>query len=221
MSSKIEASTLHFLKNLSKNNNREWFTENKDQYIAAQQNVLNMVENLIEKIGAFDEEIMKIDAKRSLYRIYRDVRFSKDKSPYKTNFGAGLGMGKGNKTSGYYLHIEPGKSFLAGGVYQPEPSVLKEIRKEISMNAKEFQEILQQDDFRNNFRGLSVEGKLQRVPNGFEKDDPMAEFLKLKNLIVVHPISDDALMEENATNNMAKIFQSMKPLNDFLSAPFL
>lgn len=221
MSSKIEASTLHFLKNLSKNNNREWFTENKDQYIAAQQNVLNMVENLIEKIGAFDEEIMKIDAKKSLYRIYRDVRFSKDKSPYKTNFGAGLGMGKGNKISGYYLHIEPGKSFLVGGVYQPEPSVLKEIRKEISMNAKEFQEILQQDDFRNNFRGLSVEGKLQRVPNGFEKDDPMAEFLKLKNLIVVHPISDDDLMEENATNNMAKIFQSMKPLNDFLSAPFL
>lgn len=221
MSSKIEASTLHFLKNLSKNNNREWFTENKDQYIAAQQNVLNMVENLIEKIGAFDEEIMKIDAKKSLYRIYRDVRFSKDKSPYKTNFGAGLGMGKGNKISGYYLHIEPGKSFLAGGVYQPEPSVLKEIRKEISMNAKEFQEILQQDDFRNNFRGLSVEGKLQRVPNGFDKDDPMAEFLKLKNLIVVHPISDDALMQENATKNMAKIFKSMKPLNDFLSAPFL
>lgn len=221
MSSKIEASTLHFLKNLSINNNREWFTENKDQYIAAQQNVLNVVENLIEKIGAFDEEIMKIDAKKSLFRIYRDVRFSKDKSPYKTNFGAGLGMGKGNKISGYYLHIEPGKSFLAGGVYQPETSVLKEIRKEISMNAKEFQEILQQDDFRNNFRGLSVEGKLQRVPNGFEKDDPMAEFLKLKNLIVVHPISDDALMEENATNNMAKIFQSMKPLNDFLSAPFL
>lgn len=221
MSSKIEASTLHFLKNLSKNNNREWFTENKDQYIAAQQNVLNMVENLIEKIGAFDEEIMKIDAKKSLYRIYRDVRFSKDKSPYKTNFGAGLGMGKGNKISGYYLHIEPGKSFLAGGVYQPEPSVLKEIRKEISMNAKEFQEILQQDDFRNNFRGLSVEAKLQRVPNGFDKDDPMAEFLKLKNLIVVHPISDDALMQENATKNMAKIFQSMKPLNDFLSAPFL
>lgn len=221
MSSKIEASTLHFLKNLSKNNNREWFTENKDQYIAAQQNVLNLVENLIEKIGAFDEEIMKIDAKKSLYRIYRDVRFSKDKSPYKTNFGAGLGMGKGNKISGYYLHIEPGKSFLAGGVYQPEPSVLKEIRKEISMNAKEFQEILQQDDFRNNFRGLSVEGKLQRVPNGFDKDDPVAEFLKLKNLIVVHPISDDALMQENATKNMAKIFQSMKPLNDFLSAPFL
>jgi len=221
MSSKIEASTLNFLKKLSKNNNREWFTENKDQYITAQQNVLNVVETLIEKIGEFDEEILKIDPKKSLFRIYRDVRFSKDKSPYKTNFGAGLGMGKGNKISGYYLHVEPGKSFLAGGVYQPENSVLKEIRKEISMNAKEFLEILERDDFRNNFRGLSVEGKLQRVPNGFEKDDPMAEFLKLKNFIVVHPISDDALMDENATKNIAKIFKSMKPLNDFLSAPFL
>ena len=221
MSSKIEASTLNFLKKLSKNNNREWFTENKDQYITAQQNVLNVVETLIEKIGEFDEEILKIDPKKSLFRIYRDVRFSKDKSPYKTNFGAGLGMGKGNKISGYYLHVEPGKSFLAGGVYQPETSVLKEIRKEISMNAKEFLEILVRDDFRNNFRGLSVEGKLKRVPNGFEKDDPMAEFLKLKNFIVVHPISDDALMGENVTKNIAKIFKSMKPLNDFLGAQFL
>ncbi|AZB23045.1 DUF2461 domain-containing protein [Kaistella haifensis] len=221
MSADLKNSTLLFLKDLHKNNNREWFNENKDRYRAAYTNVADFVEVLIEEIGKFDEEILKIDAKKALFRIYRDVRFSKDKSPYKTNFGAGLGMGKGNKISGYYLHIEPGKSFLAGGVYQPEPSVLKEIRKEISMNAKEFQEILQQDDFRNNFRGLSVEGKLQRVPNGFDKDDPMAEFLKLKNLIVVHPISDDALMQENATKNMAKIFQSMKPLNDFLSAPFL
>ena len=221
MSAKIEASTLNFLKNLSKKNNREWFTENKDLYITSQQNVINVVEDLIEKIGEFDEEILKIDAKKSLFRIYRDVRFSKDKSPYKTNFGAGLGMGKGNKISGYYLHIEPGKSFLAGGVYQPENSVLKEIRKEISMNAKEFLEILEQDDFRNNFRGLSVEGKLQRVPNGFEKDDPMAEYLKLKNFIVIHPISNDALMDEKATKNIAEIFKSMKPLNDFLSAPFL
>lgn len=221
MSPKIDASTLNFLKNLSKNNNREWFTENKNLYITAQQNVVNVVEDLIEKIGEFDEEILKIDAKKSLFRIYRDVRFSKDKSPYKTNFGAGLGMGKGNRISGYYLHIEPGKSFLAGGVYQPDASVLKEIRKEISMNAKEFMEILEQDDFRNNFRGLSVEGKLQRVPNGFEKDDPMAEFLKLKNFIVVHPISNEDLINENVTKNIAKIYKSMKPLNDFLSAPFM
>ena len=221
MSADLKNSTLLFLKDLHKNNNREWFNENKDRYRAAHTNVADFVEVLIEEIGKFDEEILKIDAKKTLFRIYRDVRFSKDKSPYKTNFGAGLGMGKSNRISGYYLHIEPGKSFLAGGVYQPEPSVLKEIRKEISMNAKEFQEILEQDDFRNNFRGLSVEQKLQRVPAGFEKDDPMAEFLKLKNFIVVHPVSNEALMKKDAAKNFAQIFKSIKPLNDFLSAPFL
>lgn len=221
MSVKIESTTLNFLRNLTKNNNREWFAENKEKYTSAQENVISFVENLIENIGEFDGEILKTDAKKSVFRIYRDVRFSQDKSPYKTNFGAGLGMGKGNKISGYYLHIEPGKSFLAGGVYQPEPSVLKEIRKEISMNGKDFLKILEQKEFRHNFRGLSVEGKLKRVPTGFDKEDPMAEYLKLKNFIVIHPISDEALMNSDAAKNFAKIYQSIKPLNDFLSAPFI
>lgn len=221
MSVKIESATLNFMRKLTKNNNREWFAENKEKYISAQENIINFVEVLIEEIGKFDEEILKTDAKKALFRIYRDVRFSKDKSPYKTNFGAGLGMGKGNKISGYYLHIEPGKSFLAGGVYQPESSVLKQIRKEISMNGSEFLNILKENDFRNNFRGLSVEGKLQRVPAGFEKEDPMAEYLKLKSFIVIHPVSDEALMKKDAAENFAKIYQSIKPLNDFLSAPFM
>ena len=221
MSAVIKNSTLLFLKNLHKNNNRDWFNENKDRYLSANANVVDFVETLIGEIGEFDEEILRTDAKKALFRIYRDVRFSKDKSPYKTNFGAGLGMGKGNRISGYYLHIEPGKSFLAGGVYQPDTSVLKEIRKEISINSKEFLSILQEDEFRNNFRGLSVEQKLQRVPAGFEKDDPMAEFLKLKNFIVVHPVSNEALMKEDAAKNFAQIFKSIKPLNDFLSAPFI
>ena len=221
MSADLKNSTLLFLKDLHKNNNRDWFNENKDRYLSANANVVDFVETLIEEIGEFDEEILKTDAKKALFRIYRDVRFSKDKSPYKTNFGAGLGMGKGNRISGYYLHIEPGKSFLAGGVYQPDTSVLKEIRKEISINSNEFLSILEQDEFRNNFRGLSVGQKLQRVPAGFEKDDPMAEFLKLKNFIVVHPVSNEALMKEDAAKNFAQIFKSIKPLNDFLSAPFI
>ena len=221
MSADLKNSTLLFLKDLHKNNNRDWFNENKDRYLSANANVVDFVETLIEEIGKFDEEILKIDAKKALFRIYRDVRFSKDKSPYKTNFGAGLGMGKGNRISGYYLHIEPGKSFLAGGVYQPDTTVLKEIRKEISINSNEFLSILEQDEFRNNFRGLSVGQKLQRVPAGFEKDDPMAEFLKLKNFIVVHPVSNEALMKEDAAKNFAQIFKSIKPLNDFLSAPFI
>lgn len=216
----MQSSTLQFLRNLEKNNNREWFNENKTLYQEAQQDVISFVEKLIEEMADFDEEMGKLEAKKSVFRIYRDTRFSKDKTPYKTNFGAGLGMGKGNKISGYYLHIEPGKSFLAGGVYKPEPSVLKTIRQEISAFGDEFKAILEQDEFRNYFRGLSVEDKLKKVPQGFEKDDKMAEYLKLKHFIVTHPVSDEQLLSENAVKEFAKIFKAMKPLNDFLQTPF-
>ena len=217
----MQSSTLQFLRNLEKNNNREWFNENKTLYQEAQQDVISFVEKLMEEMADFDEEIGKLEAKKSVFRIYRDTRFSKDKTPYKTNFGAGLGMGKGNKVSGYYLHIEPGKSFLAGGVYKPEPSVLKTIRQEISAFGDEFKAILEQDEFRNYFRGLSVEDKLKKVPQGFEKDDKMAEYLKLKHFIVTHPISDEQLLSENAVKEFTKIFKAMKPLNDFLQTPFI
>jgi uncharacterized protein (TIGR02453 family) len=214
----MQSSTLQFLRTLEKNNNREWFNENKTTYQEAQQDVISFVEKLIEEMVVFDEEIGKADAKKSLFRIYRDTRFSKDKSPYKTNFGASLGMGKGSQKAGYYLHIEPGKSFLAGGIYMPESSVLKEIRKEISAFGEEFLTIVEKDEFRNYFRGLSVEDKLKKVPQGFEKDDKMAEFLKLKHYIVTHPVSDEQLLNENAANEFAKIYKAMKPLNDFLNA---
>ncbi len=216
----MQSSTLQFLRNLEKNNNRDWFNENKTLYQEAQQDVISFVEKLIEEMADFDEEMGKLEAKKSVFRIYRDTRFSKDKTPYKTNFGAGLGMGKGNKVSGYYLHIEPGKSFLAGGVYKPEPSVLKTIRQEISAFGDEFKAILEQDEFRNYFRGLSVEDKLKKVPQGFEKDDKMAEYLKLKHFIVTHPVSDEQLLSENAVKEFTKIFKAMKPLNDFLQTPF-
>lgn len=217
----MQSSTLQFLRNLEKNNNREWFNENKTLYQEAQQDVISFVEKLMEEMADFDEEMGKLEAKKSVFRIYRDTRFSKDKTPYKTNFGAGLGMGKGNKISGYYLHIEPGKSFLAGGVYKPEPSVLKTIRQEISAFGDEFKAILEQDEFRNYFRGLSVEDKLKKVPQGFEKDHKMAEYLKLKHFIVTHPISDEQLLSENAVKEFTKIFKAMKPLNDFLQTPFI
>ncbi|WP_374365268.1 DUF2461 domain-containing protein [Cloacibacterium sp.] len=214
----MQSSTLQFLRTLEKNNNREWFNENKTTYQEAQQDIISFVEKLIEEMVVFDEEIGKADAKKSLFRIYRDTRFSKDKSPYKTNFGASLGMGKGSQKAGYYLHIEPGKSFLAGGIYMPESSVLKEIRKEISAFGEEFLTIVEKDEFRNYFRGLSVEDKLKKVPQGFEKDDKMAEFLKLKHYIVTHPVSDEQLLNENTAKEFAKIYKAMNPLIDFLNA---
>ena len=221
MKNNISTSTLQFLNTLENNNNRDWFNENKNLYLEAKEDVELFVESLIQEIAPFDEEILKIDPNNAVFRIYRDVRFSKNKIPYKTHFGASLGMGKGTKISGYYLHIEPGKSFLAGGVYNPEPAVLKQIRNEIRANGDDLLKIIEHKDFRNNFRGLSIEHKLQRVPAGFEKDHPMAEYMKLKSFTVSHPISDEALLDPQAAKNFAKILKSIKPLNDFLELPFV
>ncbi|KIC64811.1 DUF2461 domain-containing protein [Chryseobacterium taiwanense] len=209
-----------FLKKLNKNNNREWFTENKNLYTESQQNVIAFLEDLLKEMSEFDEELAKIDAKKSLFRIYRDTRFSKDKIPYKTNFGASLGMGKGSQKGGYYLHLEPGKSFIAGGIYMPESAVLKELRKEISLYGNEFLAILKNKDFKKHFPELDQDDKLKKVPQGFEKEDPMAEFLKLKNFIVVYYLKDEEILNKNAAKNLAKVFKLMKPLNDFLNAPF-
>ncbi|TXF75017.1 DUF2461 domain-containing protein [Chryseobacterium sp.] len=216
----IDPQVLEFLHNLKLNNNREWFNEHKTDFTEAQENVRLFVEDLIEEISKFDVEILKLDARKALYRIYRDTRFSKDKTPYKTNFGAGLGMGKGGRISGYYLHIEPGASFLAGGVYQPDSAVLKEIRKEISMNKEEFLKIINAKNFKKYFEELSQNEKLVKIPQGFEKDDPMAEFLKLKNFIVVYNLQNEDLSDIKSVEKSAEIFKAMVPLNKFLCAPF-
>lgn len=215
----IQKKTLDFLRDLAINNNRDWFAENKHRYLSAQQNVLDFVQDLIENIGEFDEKIARMDAKRSLFRIYRDVRFSLDKSPYKTNFGAGLGMGKGSNITGYYLHIEPGKSFLAAGAYHPQPADLKKIRTEISENAEIFRSIINSEDFIKNFKKLDEEEKLKKVPQGFDKDDKMAEFIKLKNFIAVKNLTDAEILSQPA-EEISKIYKSAKPLNDFLENPF-
>lgn len=220
MSATISTKTFDFIKKLTKNNNREWFNENKNLYTESQQNVISFLEDLINEMGEFDEELTKLDPKKALFRIYRDTRFSKDKIPYKTNFGASLGMGKGSQKGGYYLHIEPGKSFLAGGIYMPESSVLKEVRKEISLYGDDFIKIINNKDFKKHFPELDQDDKLKKVPQGFEKEDPMGEYLKLKSFIVVYNLKDEEVLDKNAAKNMADIFKVMKPFNDFLNTPF-
>jgi uncharacterized protein (TIGR02453 family) len=213
----MNKSTLDFLKKLEQNNNREWFNEHKKLFTVAREDVMSFVEELIVEIARFDREIGKVDARKSLFRIYRDTRFSHNKEPYKTNFGANIG----HKNVGYYLHIQPKQSFLAGGIYMLENDKLKELRKEISHNAGAFQKIVGDECFCRYFGGLSEEGKLKRVPAGFEKEDPMAEYLKLKNFVAVHPVSEKELLEKDASKKFAEIYKSLKPLNDFINAPFL
>lgn len=217
MSVSISKNTLLFLQNLSQNNNREWFTENKKRYTDSQENMILFIENLITEMSCFDEDVLKTDAKKTLFRIYRDVRFSKDKSPYKTNMGASLGMGKGSQKAGYYLHVEPGKSFLASGIYMPDSSALKTIRKEISLYSQDFLKIIEDKNFKKTFKELDQEDQLKKIPQGFEKEDPMAEFLKLKNFIVVYPLKDENLTHTDAAKKFSKIFETAKPLNDFLN----
>lgn len=221
MSAVLSPEVFGFLKKLNQNNNREWFSEHKNLYVESQQNVIAFLESLITKMSGFDEELAKIDAKKALFRIYRDTRFSKDKIPYKTNFGASLGMAKGSQKGGYYLHLEPGKSFIAGGIYMPESSVLKELRKEISLYSEEFLAIINNNDFKKHFPEMDQEDKLKKIPQGFEKDDPMAEYLKLKNFIVVYDLKDKEVLDKNAVKNLTNIFKLMKPLNDFLNAPLM
>ncbi len=221
MPAAVSPKVFDFLRQLAENNNREWFTENKNLYTESQENIVAFLEDLIAEMSEFDSELGKIDAKKSLFRIYRDTRFSKDKTPYKTNIGASLGMGKGSQKGGYYLHLEPGKSFIAGGIYMPESSVLKTLRKEISLYGKEFLNILNNKEFKKYFSELDQDDQLKKVPQGFEKEDPMAEYLKLKSFIVVYNLSDKEISDKSASKNLAKIFKVMKPLNDFLNAPFL
>lgn len=221
MPAAVSPKVFDFLRQLAENNNREWFTENKNLYTESQENIVAFLEDLIAEMSEFDSELGKIDAKKSLFRIYRDTRFSKDKTPYKNNIGASLGMGKGSQKGGYYLHLEPGKSFIAGGIYMPESSVLKTLRKEISLYGKEFLNILNNKEFKKYFPELDQDDKLKKVPQGFEKEDPMAEYLKLKSFIVVYNLSDKEISDKSASKNLAKIFKVMKPLNDFLNAPFL
>ncbi|MGO4708954.1 DUF2461 domain-containing protein [Chryseobacterium sp. 2TAF14] len=216
MASQISSKVFDFLKLIDKNNNREWFNDNKNLFTEAQADFQEFTEELIAEMGKFDENILKLDAKKSLLRIYRDTRFSKDKTPYKTYFGASLGMGKMNSKAGFYLHVEPGKSFLGSGIYLPDAPILKGIRKEVSLFKDDFLKAIDDKDFKKYYGELDPEHKLKNVPQGFEKDDPMAEYLKLKSFIGVYNITNKDLSDKNAVKNISKIFEAAKPLNDFL-----
>jgi len=167
MAATLSKKIFDYLKNLNENNNREWFNDNKNLFSEAQNEFEIFVEELISQVGKYDEKVAKLNAKKSLLRIYRDIHFSKDKTPYKTYFGASLGMGKSNEKSGHYLQIEPGKSFIASGIYLPEVSVLKEIRKEISVFKDEFLKAVNDKDFKKYYGELDREHELKKNPSRF------------------------------------------------------
>lgn len=208
---------LEFLEELKVNNNREWFTANKKKYQEAKKIFETFLDGLIPRLAAFDSELNLITAKDCVFRINRDTRFSSDKTPYKTNFGAFITpSGRKGERGGYYFHIEPGMSMLAGGVYMPEPNVLKAIRNEIYFRSSDFKKILNQKDFKSYFGDLIAEEKLKNPPKDFPKDFPDIDLLKYKHYAVGHNIPDAKLMDKDLDAYSEKVFKTMYPLNVFL-----
>ncbi|HWA06652.1 MAG TPA: DUF2461 domain-containing protein, partial [Ignavibacteria bacterium] len=180
----LHKSTIDFLKKLKKNNNRDWFNANKKLYEDARYDFEVFVFELIQKIAEFDETVSGLEPKDCMFRIYKDVRFSKDKTPYKTNFGAAINKG-GRKLSiaGYYIHISPTEYFLGSGLYMPSPEKLLAVRNNISAKSAKFKSIVEGKEFKKNFGKLWNGDTLKTVPKGFDKEHPMGEYLKLKSFI--------------------------------------
>ncbi len=210
--------TIAFLKRLKMNNNKEWFDSNKNQYLEAKDEFEKLVDNLIQGTNKFDKKISSdLKAKNCTFRIYKDVRFSKDKSPYKTNFGASINPG-GKKALfvGYYLHVEQGNSFLAGGVYMPEPPVLQAIRQEIDYNIEPLLKVFKSASFKKYFKGFDEDDKLKTAPKGFEKDHPHIEILKNKHFVVSCKLSDKEMLDKNFERQVLSGFKAMQPLLEYL-----
>ncbi len=213
----IQQHTLTFLKDLKKNNSKEWFDIHRPQYEIAKTNFREFIDELIAGISKSDPAVKHLEAKNCVFRINRDVRFAKDKSPYKNNMGASISPGgKKSFTAGYYFHLEPGASFLAGGMWQPEPVYLNAIRQEIDYNADEFKKIINSKAFKNYFGALSDEDKLKAVPKGYDKTHPQIELLKHKSFIVVHELADKTILSKDFLKECTTVFKALQPLNLFL-----
>jgi uncharacterized protein (TIGR02453 family) len=213
----IQKSTLDFLKKLKNNNNRDWFLENKAQYQAAKKNFEAFVQEFIDRIVKFEPLMKGLEASSCVYRINRDIRFSNDKSPYKTHLGAFIvrgGKQNGDKYAGYYFHVEPGNSLIAGGAYIPPAEWLSSIREKIDDEGDKLVKILKNKEFISTFGSIEGE-KLKTAPKGFPKDHPYIELLRMKSFLVERSISDKDVISEECMDMIVKAAKVMKPLNDF------
>lgn len=214
----LQKQTLDFLAALREHNHREWFEANRKLYEAAKKDVEQVVNKLLSGLVAIDASLQGLEAKSVMFRIFKDVRFSKDKSPYKTNMGAWMaGGGKNTVNAGYYLHVEPdGKSFLAGGSYMPPANVLKAIREAIDYDHEGLREILAAKEFVRLFGKLEGE-TVRTTPKGYEKDHPAIDLLRHKSLVVSHYFSDKDLLSADFIEKALGIYREIAPLNAFLN----
>lgn len=216
----LEPQTLRFLSKLRKNNNKQWFDTHREEYEAARIDFSNFIQLVIDDLQRTDTTITGLTSKDCLFRLNRDIRFSKDKTPYKTNFGASIKRGgKKSPYAGYYFHLEPGSSFAGGGLWMPDAASLKKIRQEIDYNFDEFHSILTNKTFKKVYNGLyeSPELKLITMPKGYDTHNPAIEYLKFKSFIAERAVEDSELTTGSIHKRTVEAYLALKPLLDFMN----
>lgn len=214
----IAPTTIKFLKTLKRNNNKEWFDANRNAYETAKKDFLQQVDEILNRMKSIDTTLIDLESKNCVFRINRDIRFSSNKEPYKTNFAASFSKGgKKIECAGYYIHLEPGNNFIGGGYWMPASDALRKIRMEIDYNYDEFKSILQNKSFKKIYNGLSDDVKLSRPPRDYDETNPAIEFLKLKSFTALAELNDYEILNKNLTSVILKYFEAIKPLIDFLN----
>ncbi len=216
----LQKETLQFIKDLKANNNRDWFQANQDRYNLYKKEYKALTQAFIDEISKGDETLSQLEFKDCSFRINRDIRFSNDKSPYKTNMGIWMCEGgKNTNKAGYYVHIEPGASFIAAGIHWPDASDLKKVRREIDGFYEDLEAIVEEAEFKKLFGALDRDEKnsLKTMPKGFDKNHPAIEFLKLKSFTATAQLSDKEITDKDFVKNTSKKLLVLKPLVEFLN----
>ncbi|NRS89250.1 uncharacterized protein (TIGR02453 family) [Flavobacterium sp. 7E] len=212
--------SLEFLDDLKANNNRDWFIANKKRYEIFKKDYHQLVAAFLDIMKPLDPSLEMLEVKNCTFRINRDIRFSKDKSPYKSHIGVWLSSGaKGNNRAGYYVHIERGASFIAGGFYSPLPDDLKKVRKEIAFFHEDLEEIINNKIFKKEFGTFARNEKstLKNTPRGYDKEHPAIELLKLKSFEVLQKFDINEITQEDFVTKKSKKLLLLKPLNEFMN----
>ena len=217
----LQPSTIKFLKDLKKNNNKPWFEKNRKVYEDTKADFAGFIQKVIDQHGKKDTSIKNITAKDCLFRINRDVRFAKDKSPYKSNFGASINKGgrKAENSAGYYFQVQPDRNFAGGGIWMPEPNELKKVRQEIDYNFAAFKKIIGTKKFKSVYGDLdrSPDFLLSRVPKGYEPDNPATDYLKLKSFVAISFFSNTDLTSKDLVKKTVAAFEALQPLIEFIN----
>jgi uncharacterized protein (TIGR02453 family) len=209
---------LTFLKQLEKNNHKEWFDINRSTYEQLRKDWIVFVGQVIQEVAKFEANAKDLDPKKCIFRINRDIRFSKNKAPYKINFGMQINPLKSKDDfNGYYLHIEPGNCFISGGSYMPQPSRLAAIRQEIDYNFEDFKKIVEAPTFKKYFGKLGGD-TLTRPPKGYDIANEAITYIKHKDFIATRKLTDKELLEKDFVKTVAQTFKAMHPLVQFLNA---